>query len=177
MGPPAPDAGAVSEPGRGATLATSAAAILAIAGGIGMCFLVLYAIVYLPLHDGVSLNFGEPLRFGDLLALGSGAVAVAVGALILKRRPGRPVVTGVVLILAGAPTLILALLWAFPETFNLSFYPQPFYFGYTYLSTLGLTHVAGGYVQVPLLGASATVIASGALMAAAGKKAARGEAT
>jgi hypothetical protein len=147
-----------------------AAAVLAIAGGIGMCFMVLYAIVYLPLHYDAPINFGEPLYFGDLLVMCSGAVAIALGVLALRRAPSRPGRAGAVLILAGLPSLILVVFWAFPETFNLDYYfSKPIYFGFVYFSPLGKTHIGAayenGYIQIPLLVSSAAVLVGGCLMA------------
>lgn len=147
-----------------------AAAYLAIAGGIGMCFMVLYALVYVPLHHDFPVAFGESLQFGDLLALGSGVLAVVLGALALRRAPANPGVTGGVLMLAGVASVILVLVWAFPETLHLDYdFGRPFYFGFVYFCELGKAHFgdsyANGYVQVPLLVSSAAVLVSGCLMA------------
>ena len=79
--PPPPNPGAWSQ--SNAT-GNRFAAYLAIAGGIGMCLMVLYTIVYLPLHYDSPVNFGESLQFGDLLAFGSGALAVVLGAFALR---------------------------------------------------------------------------------------------
>jgi hypothetical protein len=129
-----------------------------------MCLMVLYTIVYYPLRHDSSVNFGESLQFGDLLAFGSGALAVWLGLLALRRWPSNPRNNGIVLMLAGAPTLILLLLWAYPETFNLSFYPLPFYFGFVYYSDLGQAHIGSGYVQIPLLVCSVAVVLAGYLI-------------
>jgi hypothetical protein len=152
MAPP-PGRQAVSTPAR-------IGAILAIVGGLGMSLITLHAIVYLPLHYHDPLNFGEPLQFGDLLALGSGLVAVAVGIRILTGRPGSATARGVVLALAGTPTLILALLWAFPGASHFSIYPRPFYLGFVYFADLGLVDVGDGAVAMPLVGACLIVIAA-----------------
>jgi hypothetical protein len=135
-----------------------------------MCFMVLYAIVYLPLHYDSPVNFGEPLYFGDLLACCSGVVALTLGVLALRRAPSRPRRAGMVLILAGLPTLLLAVFWAFPETFNLDYYyPKPIYFGFVYFCQLGNAHIGdayeNGYIQVPLLVSSAAVFVGGCLTA------------
>jgi hypothetical protein len=138
-----------------------------------MCFMVLYAIVYLPLHYDAPVNFGESLQFGDLLALGSGALAILLGGLALRQAPSSPVKTGAMLALAGLPTLALALLWAFPATFHLDsfYYPRPFYFGFVYFCQLGQAHIGdayeNGYLQVPLLVSSAAVFIAGCAMALA----------
>jgi hypothetical protein len=137
-----------------------AGAILAIIGGLGMALITLHAIVYLPLHYHEPLNFGEPLQFGDLLALGSGLVAIAVGIRIFVGRPGSAAVRGVVLALAGTPTLILALLWAFPGASHFSIYPRPFYIGFVYFADLGIVRVGDGAVPLPLVGACLMVIAA-----------------
>jgi hypothetical protein len=123
-----------------------------------MALVTLHAIVYLPLHYHDPLNFGEPLQFGDLLALGSGLVAIAVGIAILRGRPGSATVRGVVLALAGTPTLILALLWAFPEASHFTVYPQPFYLGFVYFADLGIVRIGDGAVPLPLVGACLIVI-------------------
>ena len=97
--------------------------------------MVLYAIVYLPLHYDAPINFGEPLYFGDLLAICSGGVAITLGVLGLRRASSRPGSAGAILILAGLPTLILVVFWAFPETFNLDYYfSKPIYFGFVYFA-------------------------------------------
>lgn len=132
--------------------------------------MVLYAIVYLPLHYDVPINFDEPLYFGDLLACCSGAVALGLGVLALRRAPARPGREGAVLILAGLPTLALTVFWAFPETFNLNYYfSKPIYFGFVYFCQLGKAHIGGayenGYLQVPLLVSSVAVLVGGCLMA------------
>jgi hypothetical protein len=135
-----------------------------------MCFMVLYAIVYLPLHYDAPINFGEPLYFGDLLAICSGGAAVVLGVLALRRASSRAGRAGAVLILAGLPTLLLVAFWAFPETFNLDYYfSKPIYFGFVYFSPLGKAHIGdayeNGYIQVPLLVSSAAVLVGGCLMA------------
>lgn len=147
-----------------------AAAYLAIAGGIGMCFLVLYAIVYVPLHHHFPVAFGESLQLGDLLAFGSGVLAVVLGVLALRRAPANPGATGAVLMLAGVASVILVLVWAFPETLHLDYYfGRPFYFGFVYFCELGKAHIGdgyeNGYIQVPLLVSSAGVFVAGCLMA------------
>ena len=147
-----------------------AAAYLAIAGGIGMCFMVLYAIVYVPLHHHFPLAFGESLQFGDLLAFGGGALAVVIGVLALRRAPGNPGATGALLILAGLASVILVAVWAFPETLHLDyFFERPFYFGFVYFCELGKARIGdsyeNGYIQVPLLVSSAAVFLAGCLMA------------
>jgi len=148
------------------------AAYLAIAGGIGMCFMVLYAIVYVPLHHHFPLAFGESLQFGDLLAFGAGALAVVLGVLALRRAPASPGRTGAVLMLAGVASIVLVLVWAFPETLHLDYYfGRPFYFGFVYFCELGKAHIGdgyeNGYIQVPLLVSSAAVFVAGCLMALA----------
>jgi hypothetical protein len=148
-------------------------AYLAIAGGIGMCFMVIYAIVYVPLHYHLPLAFGESLQFGDLLAFGSGALAIYLGALALRPAPANPARIGAVLMLAGVPSVALVLAWTFPETLHLDF-GRPFYFGFVYFCELGKAHIGNGYengyVQVPLLVSSATVFVAGCLMAFARRR-------
>jgi hypothetical protein len=154
MAPPAPAA-------RRAVSATARfGAFLAIVGGLGMCFVTLYAIVYLPLHYHEPVNYGGSLQFGDLLALGSGLVAIAIGIHLLMGRPGSAAVRGVLLALAGMPTLVLAVLWAFPEASHFTIFPTPFYFGLVYFSDLGLAHTSSSVLSVPLVAACLIVIAA-----------------
>jgi hypothetical protein len=141
--------------------ADTVVALLAIFGGAAICFVALYAVFYLPLHDEFPVNYGESPRIGDLLALGSGLVAIAIGALLLAGRPGNARARGIWLVVAGAPTLIVALLWAFPLTFHLSLFPVPFYFAYLYFTDLGVVHIGDGYVPLPLVAGCAMVIAAG----------------
>jgi hypothetical protein len=143
----------------------AAAAVMAILGGAAMSLLVLYAIVYQPLHYHDSLNYGESLWFGDVLAFGSGLAAIAIGVISLRQRSGSRTARGIAFAIAGGPTLILALLWSFPETFHLSIYPTPFYLARVYFADVGIAHVGDGYMPVPLLIACAAVVASGVIMA------------
>ena len=137
------------------------AAVLAILGGATMCFIALYAVFYLPLHHEYPVNYGESPRVGDILAVVSGLVAIAIGVLLLTRRPGNATARGIWLVVAGTPTLIVALLWAFPVTFHLSLFPVPFYFAYLYFTDLGVVHIGSGYVPLPLVIACAMPIAAG----------------
>jgi hypothetical protein len=150
------------------------AAYLAVAGGLGMCFMVLYVLVYVPLHHHFPVAFGESLQFGDLLAFGAGVLAVVLGVLALRRAPTNPGRTGAVLMLAGGASLILVLVWALPETLQLDYFQQPFYFGFVYFCELGRAHIGdgyeNGYVQVPLLVSSAGVFVAGCLMAFAHRR-------
>lgn len=140
-------------------------AVLAILGGLVMCFVALYAIVYLPLHHHEPLNYGGSLQFGDLLALGSGLVAIAIGIHLLTGRPGSAAVRGVLLALAGMPTLVLAVLWAFPEASHFTIFPTPFYFGLVYFSELGLAHTSDSVLSVPLVSACVVVIVAAIVVA------------
>jgi hypothetical protein len=142
------------------------ASLLAIAGGLGMAVVFIYTIVYYPLHNGYSVNFGESIKFGDLLAIVSAVAAITIGVLAVQRPPANARATGVALIAAGVPTLALTLLWGLPETFHLTTYPQPFYFGFVYFSDLGHTYVDNGYLQVTLAASSAAVALAGLLIAA-----------
>lgn len=145
------------------------AAWLAIIGGATMCFITLYAIFYFPLHHDYPVNFGEEVRFFDLLALGSGIAAIAIGVLILQR-PGNDVGRGVWLAVAGAPTLIVALLWAFAEPLNLTLFPIPFYFAYVYFTDIGVVHIDSVHVAVPLVLACAMVVTAGFLLTAPSRR-------
>jgi hypothetical protein len=165
--PAAPSIGALPQ---SRTPANRTGAFLAIAGGIGMCFMVLYAIVYLPLHIHSPVLFGEGPQFGDVLAFGCGGLAIWLGVLALRRPPANPRRAGAVVMAAGVPAIILVLVWAFPETLGLDeLFSRPFYFGYVYLCELGNVHIGdsygNGYLQVPLLVSSAAVLAGGCLMA------------
>jgi hypothetical protein len=137
------------------------AAVLAIVGGAAICFVALYAVIYLPLHHDFAINYGESVRIGDVLALASGLAAIVVGLLLLTRRGGSATASGIWLVAAGTPTLIVALLWSFPETFHLSIFPVPFYFAYVYFTDLGVVHIGDGYVPLPLVIGCALVIAAG----------------
>lgn len=149
---------------HGQRTSASGASILAIAGGVGMLLMILCAIVYYPLHYHEPLNFGEPLQFGDMLAFGSAAVAIAVGVRALRQPAAASALSGIVLLAAGAPTLVLTVLWAYPETFHLTIYPTPFYAGFAYFTRFGQAHIGSGYVQVPLAVSSAAVLLAGILM-------------
>jgi hypothetical protein len=139
--------------------------LLAIVGGAAMCFIALYAVVYLPLHHGFPVNYDQSPRLGDVLALVSGLVAIAIGGLCLTRRPGSAAARGIWLVVAGTPTLIVALLWSFPETFDLSLFPVPFYFAYVYFTDIGIVHIGDGYVPLPLVIACGMVVAAGIAIA------------
>ena len=145
-------------------------AVLAIAGGMGMCFMVLYAAVYFPLHIHLPVLFGEGLQFGDILAFGCGGLAIWLGVLALRRPLANPQRTGAVVMAAGVPAIVLALVWAFPEALGLDdLFSRPFYFGFVYFCELGNAHIGdsygNGYLQVPLLVSSAAVLVGGCLMA------------
>ena len=150
---------------RRASGAAGLAAVLAIVGGLGICVVVLYATVYYPLKFHYGINFGDSLQFGDVLGLVSGAVAMALGVLILRQRVHNRGGVGLLLALAGVPTLVLALLWTYPETFHLSPYSVPFYTGYLYFTDFGVIRIGSGDVPVPLIGSTLAVIAAGALIA------------
>ncbi|HWA54669.1 MAG TPA: hypothetical protein VG816_10890 [Solirubrobacterales bacterium] len=143
---------------------------MAILGGVGMCFMVIYAIVYVPLHDHFPFAFGEPLEFGDILTFGAGVLAICLGALALRRAPAHPGRSGALLMLAGVLPTVLVVVWALPETLHLDyFFGRPFYFGFVYFCELGKAHIGSGYtngyVQVPLLVSSALVLLAGCTMA------------
>jgi hypothetical protein len=160
--PPPPPPVVLTSASRG-TLASAeiVAAVLALVGGTAMCFVTLYGTVYLPLHTGFGINYDQSLRFGDALALGSGIVAIAIACLLFSRRPGNATARGIWLVAAGTPTLIMSLLWSFPDTFHLSIFPVPFYFAYVYFTDLGVVRIGAGYVLVPLVAGCAMVIAAG----------------
>jgi hypothetical protein len=126
-----------------------------------MCFIALYATVYLPLHYGAGVDYGQSPRLGDIVALVSGAVAIAIGVLILTRRTRNLVSSGVWLVAAGVPTSLAVVVWAFPETFHVSVYPLPFYYAYVYFTDIGGVDTGQGYVGLPLLAACAIVTAAG----------------
>jgi len=148
--PPPPPPQAAASPaapppraqGGGGTVA--ALSLLAIAGGLGMAVVFVYTIVYYPLHNDLSVNFGESLKFGDLLVIVSAVAAITIGVLAVQRPPANARATGIALIAAGAPTLLLTLLWGLPETF----------------------HVDNGYLQVTLALSSTAVALAGVLVAA-----------
>jgi zinc-ribbon domain len=149
---------------QGQRTAASGASILAIAGGIGMLLMVLCAIVYYPLHYHEPLNYGASLKFGDILAFGSAMVAMAIGIRAMRQPAAGSKLAGIVLLAVGVPTLVLTILWAYPETFHLSFYPQPFYFGVVYFTRFGQAHIGSGYLQILLAASSIAIIVAGILM-------------
>lgn len=162
--PPPPPTAPAPPAARGSATLT-AGAFLAILGGVGMIAMVLEATVYYPLHNHYSLNFGESPQFGDLLAFGSGLVAIVIGALALSRPPARPLSSGVWLVAAGIPTLVLTVVWDFPNTFHLTYYPRPFYAGFVYFADIGSAHIGSGLLQVPLVVSCVIVILAGILIA------------
>lgn len=163
-----PPAGARSPAATGPLAgAELVAAALAIVGGAAMCFLVLFAVVYSPLHDDYSVNYGIGVRFGDVLAFCSGLVAIAIGGLILARRPGNPTGRGIWLVVAGTPTLIVTLMWVFGSTLDLTTYPLPFYFAFVYFTDLGVVHLGDHYLPLVVLAACAMPVAAGVAIASA----------
>lgn len=163
--PPPPPLPPLTHPQpHGPRAGASGASVLAICGGIGMLLIALSAIVYYPLHYHYPVNYGESVRFGDVLVLASAAIAVAVGIWTMRQPPIGSRLPGLTLLTAGAPTLALTVLWAFPETFHLTFYPPPFYSGFAYFTRFGQAHIGSGYLQVPLAVASAAVVLAGILM-------------
>jgi hypothetical protein len=134
---------------------------MAMLGGLGMCLITFYAVIYLPLHYHESINYGDSLQFGDVLAFASGSFAFALGLIALNRLRRLPTYSGGLLLAAGLPTLILAGVWSFPTTFHLAGYPTPFYIGYVYFANLGIVRIGAGAVPVPLLAASALVAIAG----------------
>jgi len=171
--PPAPSPAPWSQPAVPAVSSGAGqafAAWLAIAGGIGMCFMVLYEIVYVPLHHDLPVFFDQALQFGDLLAFGCGALAIVLGALALRRTPANGQTSGAVLMAAGLLPVVLVGVWAFPEALGIEFiFSRPFYFGFVYFCELGQAHIGSGYVdghvQVPLLVSSLAVSFAGCIMA------------
>ena len=141
--------------------------------------MVLYAIVYVPLHDHFSFAFGEPLEFGDILTFASGVLGICLGTLALRRAPANPGRSGALLMLAGVLPIVLVVVWALPETLHLDYYfGRPFYFGFVYYCELGKAHIGSGYVngyvQVPLLVSSVLVLLAGCTMAFARRQPAVG---
>ena len=147
------------------------AAWLAIIGGATMGFIALYAVVYLPLHHDAPVNWGEAVRFFDLLALGSGIAAIVIGVLVLQH-PGNEVGRGIWLAVAGAPTLVVALLWAYADPLDLTTYPIPFYFAFVYFTDIGVTEIGRANVPLPLVAACAMVVLAGVLLTAPSRRAA-----
>jgi hypothetical protein len=159
--------------------AVTTAAVVAIAGGIGICFMVLYAVAYVPLNHHFSFAFGEPLEFGDILAFGAGLLAICLGTRAFMRAPANPGRSGALLMVTGVLPIVLVVVWALPETLHLDYYfSRPFYFGFVYFCELGKAHIGGGYVngyvQVPLLVSSALVLLAGCTMAFARRQRAIG---
>jgi hypothetical protein len=152
--------------------ARATGAFLAIADGIGVCFMVLYTLVYLPLHYHTSILFGEGPQVGDVLAFSCGVLAISLGVAALRRSASSYRGTGVAIAAVGLPVLVLCLVWTFAETLGLDYnFGRPFYFGYVYFARLGIIHFGGSYessyVQVPLLASSVAVLLGGILIAGA----------
>jgi len=163
---PSPQAAAASP-------AASGAAILAIGGGLGMCLITVYAIIYRPLHFHDPVNYGESLQFGDLFLLIAGLAAIAVGVSMFAGRHGNQSGRAALLALAGIPALVLTVLWSFPVTFHLSVFPeQPFYFGIVFFSEFGNVHVGqDGEVPAPLLLSCLAVVVAALLTLVPSKEA------
>jgi hypothetical protein len=161
--PPLPPLTPHPEP-YGHRAGASGASILAICGGAGMLLIALCAIAYYPLHYHYPVNYGEPVRFGDVLVVVSAAAAIAVGIWTIRRPVISSSLPGLTLLGAGAPTLALTVLWAYPETFHLTFYPPPFYSGFAYFTRFGQAHIGSGYLQVPLAVASTAVVLAGTVI-------------
>ena len=151
------------------TASNPLAAWLAIIGGAAMCFITLYAVFYFPLHHEAPVNWGEAVRFFDLLAVGSGIAAIVIGVLVLQR-PSNDVGRGIWLAVAGAPTLIVALLWAFAEPLDLTTYPLPFYFAFVYFTDIGVVEIGSVNVPLPLVAACAMVVLAGFLLTAPSRR-------
>lgn len=134
-------------------------AVLAMLGGGGLCFMVLYATVYQPLHLHYPVYYGGSVYFGDVLAFASGVAAIVVGALLLAG-PRDLTAYSVVLALAGLPTLVIALMWTFASTFDLEIYSHHFYTGIVYFVEFGQVQIGSRYVQVLLLASCAMVLAA-----------------
>lgn len=165
---PPPPPPTVSGLNRSGAQTITVAGLLAIAGGATFCLLTLFATIYQPLHYEYSVNYGDSIQFGDILAFASGAVAVALGVLLLTR-PGNAVARGWGLLVAGLSTLVLAVVWALTDLFD--FLSQPFYFGYVYFAELGRVETGSHLVQVPLLIAGAMVFGAALLALSSGRQA------
>jgi hypothetical protein len=145
------------------------AGTLAVLGGMLLCFLTLHATVYEPLHQHFPVNYGEPVYFGDVLALVAGAAAIAIGVLLLVNS-SNPLARGPWLLVAGVPVLIVTLLWTFPDTFHVDLYSRPFYLGFVYFTEFGLTELGSRYVQVPLICGCAMLIGAGLIVSLAPRR-------
>lgn len=138
-------------------------AVLAMLGGAGLCFLVLYATVYQPLHLHYPVYYGDSVYFGDVLAFASGAAAIAIGALLLAR-PRNLTTYSVLLAVAGLPIWVITVMWTFASTFHLDTYSDRFYTGFVYFVDFGQVQIGSRYVQVLLL-ASCSMVLAAALIA------------
>jgi hypothetical protein len=142
------------------------AGALAILGGVLLLFLTFYASVYEPIHYHYSVDPGTALRIWDAYALAAAAVAIAIGVLLLTNTDN-PLVRGRWLLLAGAPLLVISLLWTFPDVFDTYSYADPYLFGHLYGAEFGRVVIGSDYLQVPLIGACLMLIAAGMMVPAA----------
>jgi hypothetical protein len=163
--PPPPTAPHLSQAGA---QTTAVAGLLAIAGGATFCLLTLYATIYQPLHYDYSVNYSDSIQFGDVLTVALGVVAVTLGVLLLSR-PGNTANRGWGLLMAGLPVLILTVVWALTDLFDVL--TQPFYFGYVYFAEFGRVETGSHLVQVPLLIAGVMVAGAGLLALNSGRPA------
>ena len=163
--PPPPTAPHLSQAGA---QTTAVAGLLAIAVGATFSLLTLYATIYQPLHYDYSVNYSDSIQFGDVLAFVLGLVAVALGVLLLSR-PGNTANRGWGLLMAGLPVLILAVVWALSDLFDVL--SRPFYFGYVYFAEFGRVETGSHLLQVPLLIAGAMVAGAGLLALTSGRPA------
>jgi len=163
-----PVAGTVAVP-QASPAEAPVAAILAIVGGAVLCLLTLYGTVYEPLHYDFGINYGEGPQLADPLAFVSGLAAIAIGLIALSQRRSSTI-RGAILILAGAPTLCLSLLWIFPSTFfgdDYYYDGPPLYFGHVFFTDIARLEIGSRSVNLPLLAACAALITAGFMMGAA----------
>jgi hypothetical protein len=155
----------------GAGGVASAAAALTLIGGIGICALALYSLVYPSLRYGLSYTFEELPRLCDLLALATGVLATVLGIQLLRRAIANPFRVGLVLLAIGVPALALTVLAVFPDTFHIDYYSRPFYLGYNYYWDVLHVEVDYRIIPVPLLASLALSVLGGVTMLFAPRRA------
>jgi hypothetical protein len=139
---------------------------LAIIGGVLLLFLTFYASVYEPIHYHFSVDPGTALRVWDAYALVAAAVAIPIGILLLTNYDS-PLVRGRWLLLAGAPLLVVSLLWTFPDALDTYSHADPYLYGHLYGADFGMVRIDSSYLQVPLICACLMLIAAGMSIASA----------
>jgi hypothetical protein len=162
--PPGPPPPALAPARTGGV--TAVAATLALVGGIGICLLAVYSLVFLPLKHGLSYTYDEPPRLLDVLTLASGLLATALGADLLRRPLANRGAIGAVLLALAIPALALTIVTLYPDSFHIDFFSRPPYVDYDYFAFVLNVDVSDHYLPVPLLASLGLVVLGGITMLA-----------